>query len=109
MSLQATEFLRRFAMHILPPGYMKIRHYGIMSSRAKKGDLESARISLQCMAPASVKHLEWMELFERIFGRHPLLCPKCKKALLETVTIFEPSARGSPAAAIRLNADFDLK
>jgi hypothetical protein len=109
MTLHATEFLRRFAMHILPQGFMKIRHYGIMSSRAKKGNLASARVSLQSTAPASVKHLQWWELFEHIFGRNPLLCPKCKKALMETTAIFEPSARGSPQAAIRLNADFDLK
>jgi hypothetical protein len=52
MTLHATEFLRRFAMHILPQGYMKIRHYGIISSRAKKGDLDSARQSLSTTAPA---------------------------------------------------------
>jgi hypothetical protein len=109
MTLHATEFLRRFAMHILPQGFIKIRHYGIMSSRAKKRNLASARYSLKAIAPAPVKHLEWMELFERIFGRHPLLCPKCKKALMQTIAIVEPSARGSPAAAIRLNADFDLQ
>jgi len=108
MSLQATEFLRRFAMHILPPGYMKIRHYGIMSSRAKKGDLDSARISLQCMAPASVKQLKWWELFQHIFGRHPMLCPKCQSHFMQTVAFLEPSARGSPEKAIKINADFYL-
>lgn len=109
MSLQTTEFLRRFAMHILPPGFMKIRHYGIMSSRAKKADLDSARISLKCFAPAGVRQLKWCELFQRIFGRHPLLCPKCQSHFMQTVALLKPPARGSPAAAIRLNANFDLK
>jgi hypothetical protein len=36
MTLTATEFLRRFCLHILPKGFRKIRHYGILSSRNKK-------------------------------------------------------------------------
>jgi len=36
MTLGATEFLRRFCLHILPKGFRKIRHYGILSSRKKK-------------------------------------------------------------------------
>ncbi len=35
LTLDATEFLRRFCLHILPPGFRKIRHYGILSSRCK--------------------------------------------------------------------------
>ena len=36
MTLAATEFLRRFRLHILPKGFRRIRHYGILSSRNKK-------------------------------------------------------------------------
>ena len=36
VTLSATEFLRRFRMHILPKGFRKIRQYGILSSRNKK-------------------------------------------------------------------------
>jgi len=36
MRLDATEFIRRFALHILPKGFMRIRHYGIMSSSKKQ-------------------------------------------------------------------------
>jgi hypothetical protein len=36
MTLAATGFLRRFCLHILPKGFRKIRHYGILSSRNKK-------------------------------------------------------------------------
>jgi hypothetical protein len=34
MTLDAVEFLRRFCLHILPPRFMKIRHYGFLSNRA---------------------------------------------------------------------------
>jgi len=36
MSLHPVEFIRRFTMHILPHGFIKMRHYGILSNRAKK-------------------------------------------------------------------------
>jgi len=34
--LEANEFLRRFCLHILPPKFVKIRHYGFLASRVKK-------------------------------------------------------------------------
>jgi hypothetical protein len=46
MVLTETEFIRRFAMHILPSGFMRIRHYGILSSGHKKRYLTAARRSL---------------------------------------------------------------
>ena len=35
MTLKAEEFSRRFLMHILPPRFMKIRHYGLLGNRNK--------------------------------------------------------------------------
>ena len=96
-------------MHILPRGFMKIRHYGILSSRAKKGDLASARKSLNAIAPPSLRSLSWQELFQLIFGREPMLCPKCKTAQMQTVAIHDPHSRGSPQEGIRFNAQFDLQ
>ncbi len=36
MSLEALEFLRRFALHVLPRGFMRIRHYGLLANRNKR-------------------------------------------------------------------------
>jgi hypothetical protein len=36
MTLTVTEFIRRFMMHVLPKGFMRIRHYGFLSNAAKK-------------------------------------------------------------------------
>lgn len=46
MQLSETEFIRRFALHILPSGFMRIRHYGILSSGHKKRYLSAAKQSL---------------------------------------------------------------
>ena len=36
MALQATEFIRRFLLHVLPSGFMHIRHYGFLANRFRK-------------------------------------------------------------------------
>ena len=43
MSLSAQEFIRRFALHILPHRFVRIRHYGILASRYKQSYLEKIR------------------------------------------------------------------
>jgi hypothetical protein len=40
MTLDAVEFLRRFLQHVLPKGFMKIRHYGLLASRQRKEKLK---------------------------------------------------------------------
>jgi hypothetical protein len=43
LTLSAEEFLRRFVRHVLPKGFMKIRHYGLLSSRQRETRLRQAR------------------------------------------------------------------
>jgi hypothetical protein len=43
LTLSAEEFLRRFVQHVLPKGFMKIRHYGLLSSRQREARLRQAR------------------------------------------------------------------
>jgi hypothetical protein len=46
MTLDATEFLRRFLLHVLPKGFVRIRHYGLLSNRFRQQSLELARKQL---------------------------------------------------------------
>ncbi len=50
MKLQAVEFLRRFLMHILPTGFMRIRHYGLLANRVCREKLELCRRLLAAIA-----------------------------------------------------------
>jgi hypothetical protein len=43
LTLSAEEFLHRFVMHVLPKGFMKIRHYGLLASRQREARLRQAR------------------------------------------------------------------
>ena len=51
MTLAATEFLRRFLLHVLPTGFHRIRHYGLLANAARKDSLALARRLLDQPAP----------------------------------------------------------
>ncbi len=100
--------LHRFAMHILPPGFMKIRHYGILSSRNKAVALACALKTLQVVKPGSGyprQHsaLEWPKV---IYGKNITLCPKCKTGTMALVAVLYPGCRGSPSEGICKNLLF---
>ena len=43
MTLEAQEFIRRFLLHVLPDGFMRIRHFGFLANRSKKQALAQCR------------------------------------------------------------------
>ena len=51
MTLGADEFMRRFLLHVLPGGFHRIRHYGLLANGSRKDDLACARELLQQPAP----------------------------------------------------------
>lgn len=82
MTLDAFEFIRRFLLHVLPPNFYKIRHYGILSNRCKKLKLKRCR-ELLCVCLHKQDDLlstqSWEAwLFERT-SVDPQLCPRCLK------------------------------
>jgi hypothetical protein len=51
MTLSSDEFIRRFLLHALPRGFHRIRHYGLLASGTRKGNLERARRLLDVAPP----------------------------------------------------------
>jgi hypothetical protein len=52
MTLAADEFIRRFLLHVLPKGFHRIRHYGLLASGTRKANLARARKLLATPTPA---------------------------------------------------------
>lgn len=80
MTLEASEFLRRFLLHILPDGMCKIRYYGFMSNRKRKDRLDKCRRLLN--APMRAREPDsstWQEMLLELKGVDVLLCPSCHK------------------------------
>ena len=106
LTLTAVEFLRRFAMHILPPGFMKIRHYGILGARKKKTALAAIRNFLDVKAPESTKQMDWKAVFEMKFGHDPTRCPVCRNGQMQRVASVMAPIRGSPKPDFKPNTEF---
>ena len=51
MTLAPAEFIRRFLLHVLPRGFHRIRHYGLLAASARKGALARARELLAVLPP----------------------------------------------------------
>jgi hypothetical protein len=56
MSLSSGEFMRRFLLHVLPGGFHRIRHYGLLANARRKSNLATARTLLHQPAPAVAIH-----------------------------------------------------
>jgi hypothetical protein len=94
MSLEAPEFIRRFLLHVLPDGFMKIRHYGILSNRSRKTKLPLCKslLGLDCHREGGEKEKEpWQDLLTRITGIDPRICPYCGKGRMVVKEVLRPS------------------
>lgn len=82
MTLSNEEFIRRFAQHILPHRFVRIRHYGILSSSWKRGKLKALQQQLHVCQTS----------FEPKTKLH--CCPNCKTETMVTIDVF--GKRGPP-------------
>ena len=82
MRLDGEEFIRRFLLHVLPEGLMRIRHYGFLSNRMRKQKLETIRACLQ--APVQAASAEQARAADvPTLSASPLCaCPKCHSGQL---------------------------
>ncbi len=89
MTLAGTEFLRRFLQHVLPKGFMRVRHFGWLAnaSRAKKLPLIRAAISQKNSNPQELIEEKTNQQPERFEG---LPCPCCKKAIMSISALIKP-------------------
>jgi len=95
MKLDIDEFIRRFLLHVLPKGFIKVRYYGMFSSRYRKQNIETAKLLLeQEVAIRKEEVLEdglrvwekqdtvWGEILRLIQNHRQPNCPVCKKGRL---------------------------
>jgi len=102
MKLTAEEFIRRFLLHVLPKGFVRIRHYGLLASRNVGTRLTDCRRLLVGEDTATAEEPE-KTLVERIlewFGLDVIHCPHCG-ATLERQPL--PRAAQQPAVDFLTN------
>ena len=86
MTLDAQEFIRRFLLHVLPDGFMRIRHFGFLANRAKKHALPQCR-KLLGLNPAlpEIPKRSAHDLLLELTGIDLSRCPRCQKGTMIVV------------------------
>jgi predicted RNA-binding Zn-ribbon protein involved in translation (DUF1610 family) len=79
MTLAATEFLRRFFLHVLPKGFVRIRHFGFLANRWRASRLALCRQLLTCNSPAPAETGAGQTSSESSTLWH---CPRCGAAMI---------------------------
>lgn len=92
MNVTTDEFIRRFLLHVLPPRFTRIRHYGFISSRNKGTKLKLCKKLTNTMLNDTPKiTLSTLELLKKLTGKDFSICPCCNVGHL---------SRGSPEQII---------
>jgi predicted Zn-ribbon and HTH transcriptional regulator len=86
MTLDADEFIRRFLLHVLPRGFLKIRYFGFLSHKNKKQAIKLLRklIDPDVNLPGKITETI-LEMMLRLTGTDITCCPKCKKGTMVKV------------------------
>ena len=93
MTLDAVEFIRRFLLHVLPSGFVHIRHFGLLANRRRKEKLALCRsllaapqmiIEAAADSPGGCDSTTEEELFRR--------CPVCKSGRLIRIQVLTAAA-----------------
>jgi hypothetical protein len=76
MTVSADEFIRRFLIHVLPSGFVKIRHYGLLGNRNKNTKLNICKQLTN--TPILIKDKSsTLQLIQRLIGKDLSKCPHC--------------------------------
>jgi len=70
MSLEPTEFIRRFLKHVLPRGFVRIRYYGLLANRTRMANVERTRDLLKTQPPPEprIDREPWEDFLHRARG-----------------------------------------
>lgn len=99
MTLEGVEFLRRFTQHILPPKFVRIRHYGILGNNKRRQRVAAILTQMDLPPhPEPVKLPTEIKILTQT-GQNPNRCPKCQKLSLILIEIHFPKARDVPLIA----------
>ena len=79
MTLEVDEFLRRFLLHVLPPGFVRIRYFGMLANRQRKILLNLCREYLQVSLPPQVT------------TGVANLCQHCHRGIMRVIEVLSPT------------------
>ena len=91
MTLEAGEFIRRFLLHVLPPGFQRIRYYGFLGNRHREQKLARCRQLLEMPVPELApvqRSKDYRDRYEELSGVSLRNCPVCRHGHMLVVEVF---------------------
>ena len=104
MTLDVREFTRRFLLHVLPRGFVRIRHYGLLANRCRSERIECCR-KLLAHSPNQAASLEAANSnLDQCADLESELCPVCREGRMTILKKFEPVRSGLPKPSLLARA-----
>jgi Putative transposase/Transposase zinc-binding domain len=90
LTLAAEEFIRRFLLHVLPVGFTRIRHYGVVGNRCRTPKLAACRRLFEQPAPPVLPQESAAAVMRRLTGIDIACCPQCHQGRLVVISSLHP-------------------
>lgn len=88
MTIDADEFIRRFLIHTLPPGFQRIRYFGLLANRHRMQNLDRCRRLLTSAAAELLPSIAQCQTARcDLSVREPDRCPQCRLGILVRVAL----------------------
>ena len=95
ITITAVEFIRRFLLHSLPRGFVRIRHYGFLANRNRNEYLNTIRDLIGVSAPPEKEVASLEEMMLQLTGTDITTCPCCNKGKMHFFAEI-PKSRARP-------------
>jgi Putative transposase len=96
MTLSSQEFMRRFLLHVLPGGFHRIRHYGLLANGSRRADLARVREALHVVAALAVMAIDSVDSPPSRSPPPAFVCRHCGHTLILVQTFMRGQAICAP-------------
>lgn len=93
LTLTPEQFLGHFLLHVLPKGFVRNRHYGLVANRTKSEKLAAARLALDAPTSDAAEPISVATFLMRVCGIDLASCPHCVRGPLVLLAIETPQPR----------------
>ncbi len=97
ITITAVEFIRRFLLHSLPSGFVRIRYYGFLANRYRNENLNTIRSLMGVSAPAEKQVACLEEMMLQLTGTDITICPCCNKGKMHLFAQIPKGRARSPS------------
>ena len=101
ITISAVEFIRRFLLHSLPRGFVRIRHYGFLANRNRNKNLKTIRLLMGLAQPVPEGILPLEEMMQKLLRIDITICPCCNEGNMQFYAEIPPYRARGPDGLLR--------